>query len=463
MVVLEYLNHRQQREKRRGSVDLFKIHTLKSIGKALITKKSPYYVQFYINGQCNLKCKQCNIVETNSRIEQMSLEQVEKAASNMKKIGVGIVLLTGGEPFMHPNLPEIVRIFAKLGMDVRLQTAGTKYATNEKLIQCYESGARDINVSLDSLESHKSDYINSVPGSGDNAIDAIERISDIFRNESSILSFGTVLSRFNFREIPAILEFAKNIGWFVSLVPVHISNLNKPRGFRSFETDFNFLPSEFADLDVALEEIIRLKKQGNTLFDSERFLRSSVSFLKGNGPTWRHKGVCDSPNLYFAIRPNGAFTTCCDYTLNQPPVIYGDSFVKDYNSGNIQKRPDIQKIVTSCAGCHYGSYPEVTLSVRDWKAFIERTKIVFLSGRGRLKSATVKGNFAAEAQRIMAAHPEIYPTRNWQSESIRKKLDLWNSPDGQRELIKMDIETRKQQGRVRGQGTDTIIGPEPRS
>lgn len=438
---------------------MFTAHTLTSITKALVTKRSPFYVQFYINGTCNLQCRQCNIVETNSRIEPMDLEQVEAAATNMKKVGVGIVLLTGGEPFMHPNLPEIVKIFTSKGMNVRLQTAGTKYATNEKLMHCYENGARDINVSLDSLNIATSDYINATPGSGKNAIDAIERISNIFRNESAILSFGTVLSRFNYREIPSILEFAKQIGWFVSMVPVHISTSHDPRGFRSFDRNFKFSPEHKDMLNNLAAKLIGMKRGGYPLFDSEKFIESSVSFLMGDGPTWRKNGVCDSPNLYFAVRPNGAFSTCCDFTLKEPPYLYDEKFSSQYRSREIEQRSDVQKIVKSCAGCHYGSYPEVTLSVRNPKAFFERALLTTSMSSGKLKNAPVKENFLAETERIMALNTEVYPVHNWLDPDLIAEIAAFSDSDRRREIIKRDIAIRGEQNRVRGLGPDVPLTP----
>jgi molybdenum cofactor biosynthesis enzyme MoaA len=43
----------------------------------------------------------------------MSLDEISIAAQNLKKIGGAIVLLTGGEPFMRKDLPQIVEIFTK--------------------------------------------------------------------------------------------------------------------------------------------------------------------------------------------------------------------------------------------------------------------------------------------------------------------------------------------------------------
>lgn len=436
---------------------MFTLNTYKSIAKAMITKKSPYYVQFYINGKCNLKCRQCNIVETNSRVPEMSLEEIEIAAKNLKKIGGAIVLLTGGEPFMRKDLPQIVEIFTKNSLNVRLQTAGTHYATEDMLRACYEAGARDINVSVDSLDFATSDYINAVPGSGKNAIETIELISRIFRNDSAILSFGTVLSQFNYLEMPSILEFAKRIGWFVSLVPVHIANQGSPMGFRSYDDFFRFRKNQHDYLDLLGKELISLKKGGAPLFDSEKFIESSISFLKGNSPTWRKNGVCDSPNLYFAIRPNGDFSTCCDYALGSAPSLKDPRFADQYMSREIHNRSDVQKIVKNCSGCHYGSYPEVTISVRDPKAFVERALVVTKFGKNKLKNAAVQGDFVGEIERIKEKYPKIYPTQQWLASENRELIEKWSSIEGRKELIKQDQEIRKTQNRIRGQGEDFIF------
>ncbi|WP_413289271.1 radical SAM protein [Bdellovibrio sp. HCB337] len=439
---------------------MFSVQTYTSILKALITKKSPYYVQFYIIGKCNLMCRQCNIVETNSRIEAMPIEQIRETAKNLRKVGAGIVLLTGGEPFMRHDLPEIVEAFTREKLNVRLQTAGTKFATEEKLRACYEAGARDINVSVDSLDHNTFDYINAVPGSSQNAINTIELISNVFRKKSAILSFGTVLSRFNYREIPAILEFAKRIGWQVSLVPVHIASSEKPKGFRSYDGLFKFGDQHFGNLEELKSQLIQLKRQKAPLFDSEWFLESSISFLKGNGPTWRKDGVCDSPNLYFAVRPNGDFTTCCDYTLKNPPKLYSPDFVEKYKKGEITLRQDVQDIVRNCSGCHYGSYPEVTLSVRDPKAFVERSFMVLSSGAGKLSSAPVQSDFLGEIEKIKKDFPQVYPKEQWIDTDIKDVLSTWRDVESRREIIKRDLEKRKQQGRVRGEGEDVLISSE---
>ncbi len=436
---------------------MFQLKTYYSIAKALATKKSPYYIQYYIIGKCNLKCRQCNIVETNSRLQDLPLDEIKIVAKNISKIGGGIVLLTGGEPFMHPHLPEIVEIFSKNGLNVRLQTAGTKHATEEKLKMCYEAGARDINVSVDSLDFRTGDYINAVPGSAQNAIETIERITNIFRKKSAILSFGTVLSQFNYKEIPAILDFAKQIGWLVSLVPVHIAPSTAPRGFRSFDDLFKFNDHQFNLLDDLGADLIQLKKNGYPLFDSDRFINSAMGFLKGEAPTWRTNGICDSPDLYFSIRPNGDFSTCCDYTLKSAPNLTDLDFVQKYKNREIANRPDVQDIVKNCQGCHYGSYPEVTLSVSDWRTFVERSWVTLKSGRNRIAQAPVQSDFVRSIQKIKSAYPDVYPVDQWLRPDLLEKINQWQTSEGRRSLLVEDQQTRIAQNRLRGSGTEPLF------
>ena len=151
--------------------------------RSLVTKDHPIYAQFYVTARCNLACEQCNIIYANSDVSEISIPGVQKIAANLEKIGVSIVLLTGGEPFVRKDLPEIVAAFAKRGIHVRIQTNGL--ATEEQLARCVEAGAHDISVSLDSLNPETQDGINGdFKGSWEKAIDTFARVNRIFPSDA---------------------------------------------------------------------------------------------------------------------------------------------------------------------------------------------------------------------------------------------------------------------------------------
>src|SRR6185503_7821740 len=70
-----------------------------TLARAALFQNAPVYVQFYITARCNLTCKQCNIIYANSDVRECTLDEIKRMADNFRRMGVAMVLLTGGEPF----------------------------------------------------------------------------------------------------------------------------------------------------------------------------------------------------------------------------------------------------------------------------------------------------------------------------------------------------------------------------
>lgn len=353
---------------------MFTLRTKISMSKALLTKDSPFYIQFYVSNVCYLRCKMCNIVEANSELKPFRTKDIEKIADNLVEIGAGVILLTGGEPFMRKDIDDIVRIFKSKNLDVRLQTAGL-YSRREKIAKCVEYGARDINVSIDSLDEQLSDYINGVQGSWKSAIRTISFISKTFPKKDSICALGCVLSKYNIDEIEAVLDFATQIGWWLSLVPVHITTPDNPMNFRGYDEYFKFNEEDFPKVKEMIERLKRKKREGFMLFDSDDYLDSIYHFISTGHPNWRHKQICDSPNIYFAILPDGRFAPCCDFRFDEDLYVYDPDFPRKYKSREFRNK--VKEITRKCPGCNFGSFPEMTLSARSFSTIRERIHLQF--------------------------------------------------------------------------------------
>lgn len=383
---------------------MFSLQTKLSMARAIFTKKSPFYIQFYISKFCNLKCKMCNIVEANQDLEPFNPDKIEKIAKNLVKIGAGVVLLTGGEPFLRPDIDEIVRIFKQNNLDVRMQTAGL-YSKIDKIAKCVENGARDINVSIDSLDEQLSDYINGGVGSWRNAMKTIAFINRTFPPKDSVCAFGCVLSNYNIDEIDAILDFATEIGWWLSLVPVHITSTASPMNFRGYDDNFRFHEKDFPKIRELIKRLKKKKKQGYALFDSDDYLDSIYHFITTGRPNWRKNDLCDSPNIYFAILPDGRFAPCCDFRLPEAVFAYNDNFPTVFKS--YQFREKVRDITKKCTGCNFGSYPEMTLSARSPSTLIERLILQFKTKFRKLRPLGEEEIFTV-IEDVKKRYPEIY-------------------------------------------------------
>ncbi len=427
---------------------MFTWRTKLSMAKAVLLKKNaPFYVQYYINSQCNLFCKYCNVVESNSDVREIELDDIEKVADNLVKIGTGVVVLMGGEPFLRKDYPEIIEIFVKHGINVRLQTAGMKVATPQMLEACVKAGARDINVSLDSLDASKQDFINSVAGSWDEVIKTIASISQFFPKNEAVTSFGTVISRYNYPEISSILKLANRIGWYVSLVPVHITSQEKPMPYRSYDTTFEIQQEDHSELDSVFKKLIEMKKSGYKLFDSIPYLESALNFMKYKKVTWRRKDVCDSPDLYFKIRPNGDFAICADHQLPGEQVSLMDpDFPRIYRSKVFKER--VYTVTRICSGCQYGSYPEMTLSVRSPRVIFERLKL-FMNVKRQGIIPLRYNEVIKIINEIKAASPEVYDKSRHPDRYNNNLVREWEDPEKRKELMKLYMARRKEEGRFR--------------
>lgn len=349
-----------------------------TLARAALFADAPVYVQFYVTARCNLTCEQCNIIYANADVRECSMDEVERIADNFARMKVAIVLLTGGEPFARKDLPKIIRAFESRGVHVRMQTNGL--ANEEQIVSAIEAGGCDISISLDSLDPTRQVAINGGFGkSWHQAMQAIALFTKHLPAESSFASLGCVLQPRNIGDIEDVVRFGSAIGWFTSMVPVHVTHQAKPRGFRAFDPALRFRPEELPAVDQVVERVRAMRKEGFLLFDSDQYLDDIKRFVRGQAVEWRKKnaGCCDSPNLYFAVLPNGQFAPCCDHRLGNEYATFDPGFPELYRSR--AWRSEVRDVVAQCSGCMYGSYPEMTISMRFMAAKLQRVRTFLTS------------------------------------------------------------------------------------
>ncbi len=386
---------------------VFSLGTKVRLARSLLLKTHPIYVQYYITARCNLACEQCNIIYGNADVREATVEEVNKIAENLAHIGVSVVLLTGGEPFVRKDLPEIVKAFHKQNIHVRLQTNGLASKENIKL--CVEAGANDISISLDSLQPDIQDIINGeFSNSWEKALRAVSYVNELFP-EDAFAAFGCVLAPRNFEQVPDVIRFATEIGWWVSLVPAHTTSSDQPLNFRTYDPALKFTPELYPKLDKVLNQVHEMRESGYNVYDSDPYLADTRRLVRGERVKWRDRnnGVCDSPNLYFAILPNGNMAVCCDWRMKSQISVAASDFPLRFF--DLQTQEEAQNIAASCPGCLFGSFPEITISSRFLKPMLKRA--LFFNQKNpkrKLKKVSLE-DLLALAEKLRKASPELYP------------------------------------------------------
>jgi cyclic pyranopterin phosphate synthase len=111
-------------------------------------------VRVSVTDKCNFRCTYCmpaEGLEWLRRDEILSFEEIARLVGVLAAMGVSEVRLTGGEPLVRRDLPELVRMLAATpGVDdLSLTTNGV--LLDRLAAPLVEAGLRRINVSLDSL------------------------------------------------------------------------------------------------------------------------------------------------------------------------------------------------------------------------------------------------------------------------------------------------------------------------
>ncbi|HKZ12643.1 MAG TPA: radical SAM protein [Solirubrobacterales bacterium] len=125
-----------------ASACYFRTSTADSDRKALIQ----------ITERCNLHCAHCFVSATREGID-MDLARIEdELLPRLTEAQVSRVTLTGGEPFAHPDLMEIIGACRRAGMTVTVCTNGTLIDT-EAIEDLAVLGGVKLNVSLDGFSA----------------------------------------------------------------------------------------------------------------------------------------------------------------------------------------------------------------------------------------------------------------------------------------------------------------------
>lgn len=108
-----------------------------------------------VTDRCNLRCAYCipdEDVEWMPRAEILTFEEITRFARVGAGLGIRKLRLTGGEPLLRKDLPELVRMLMSIpGIeDLGMTTNGVGLAFRAKAL--HEAGLRRLNVSLDTLD-----------------------------------------------------------------------------------------------------------------------------------------------------------------------------------------------------------------------------------------------------------------------------------------------------------------------
>jgi molybdenum cofactor biosynthesis enzyme MoaA len=171
---------------------------------------------------CNATCKYCQWGnQVTSGRTHRTLEEVLIPEATLRSLGTQRIVLSGGEPRLHPQLKRILRHYRELVDQVVVITNGYGLDATE-VSRLLESGATGITLSLDSVFSETASATRETsPGLHVKILTNLEKIAKADRHFelgiNSVVSHPTA----NWRNVQALLHWALSITVdFVKFQPV---------------------------------------------------------------------------------------------------------------------------------------------------------------------------------------------------------------------------------------------------
>lgn len=188
-------------------------------------KFNPMTITYSVTAACQSRCKTCQIgamfcQDPTRPQKDLKLDEIEKIFKSMKP--VYFFNMSGGEPFMRDDLPEIVELACKY-LKPRVVHTPTNAILSEKIIKNTEkiiqivrkydpSVPVAVKPSIDGV-GDKHDEIRGVKGNFKcllKTIDGLKKLEEKYDNFH--LELGTVISNFNINDLDEIEDFVHSLG-----------------------------------------------------------------------------------------------------------------------------------------------------------------------------------------------------------------------------------------------------------
>jgi radical SAM protein len=171
----------------------------------------PFIVIWEVTRACQLVCTHCraDAIRTRNPFE-LTTDEGRRLLAGLASFGSPrpLVVLTGGDPFERPDLPELVAHGTAIGLSMALSPSVTDRLTREVLVELHDAGAKAVSLSLDGATAHSHDSFRGVDGVFDATLEAARTVCDVgFR-----LQINTTVTRGNVHELPQMLRSVLDLG-----------------------------------------------------------------------------------------------------------------------------------------------------------------------------------------------------------------------------------------------------------
>ncbi|MFH1262697.1 MAG: radical SAM protein [Pseudomonadota bacterium] len=256
----------------------------------------PVSINLEVTKRCNARCDFCDYWKTKKE------EVIDDYGPIVKKIDPMMVTITGGEPLLRLDLPDVLRKIKKaVPVSYMAMITNASLLTPEKAKEPHEAGLDQISISLDFLDE-RHDKSRGLPFLWKHISTIVPQLPAI---GFDAVNLNWIVMEQNFDQTLALAEKARE--WGVTATYTAYCDLKSMNdGHFLSEKNLEKFPS-------VIKEIFHFKRNFKTI-------RSSDFFLERMPGYYRHDRIdgCPAGLRWIQITPEGWFKPCSEL----PPVVH---------------------------------------------------------------------------------------------------------------------------------------------
>ena len=311
----------------------------------------PFQCNYYVTVRCNQRCLFCNIPHTSngSAAREPTLEQVRANLHDLRRLGVKILDITGGEPLLYRHLVEMLTLAKEMGFTTSVTTNGMLYPRYAEQL----AGKVDaLLFSLDSTDPEEHDRIRAMKSF--HKTTAAIRLA---RRLKQIPYISHVVTDDAMPHIPKMEKLAAELGAILYLNPC-----------------FSFFgnPGISAENAKALEKYYGRK---NVVVDLAQLRHVAAGGNDTKDP------VCQASSSTVVISPHNDLWLPC-YHFKQQGIPIQNNLYELYHSEPVRAVQEMEGKYDFCQGCTVYCYMRGSLAR---KYPVESARMLFHYGKERMR------------------------------------------------------------------------------
>jgi len=323
--------------------------------------QAPFLVIWETTQACDLACQHCRAEAQPFRHpNELTTDEAKDMLRRVREFGRIIFVFSGGDALKRPDIVELVRFGADLGLRMAITPATTPLCTKEMMRDLKEAGLARLAVSLDGSTSDIHDTFRRVEGSYDHGL----RILREAREVGLTTQVNTVVRKNNIDDMPAMCDLMGELGivfWEVFfIVPMGRAKPEDVASADEFEQVFNQLYdlSKTAEFDIKataapqFSRVVLQRKKAEAAEDHDVLTAGTRhSMVDGIG---RARNVTDGDGFMFISHTGDIFPS--GFLPVSAGNVREDDLVAVYRESDLfTSLRDRSRIKGKCGVCKYRS------------------------------------------------------------------------------------------------------------